>query len=93
MTSPHQSDFVFLRRALALARRSFGLASPNPHVGAVVVDSEGAVVGEGFHSYAEIKHAEILAVEQAGEKTNGATLYINLSLVPIRAAPARVPTP
>jgi len=78
VTSPHQSDFVFLRRALALAQQSFGLASPNPHVGAVVVGSEGAVVGEGFHSYAGIKHAEILAMEQAGEETKGATLYLNL---------------
>ncbi len=78
MTSPHQSDFVFLRRALELAQQSFGLASPNPHVGAVIVDSEGAVVSEGFHSYDGIKHAEILAMEQAGEKAQGATLYINL---------------
>jgi len=54
------------------------LASPNPHVGAVVVDSEGAVVGEAFHSYAGIKHAEVLAIEQAGETARGATLYINL---------------
>ena len=78
MDNSHETDLRHLRQALALAQRSFGLASPNPHVGAVVVDSEGVVVGEGFHSYAGIKHAEILAIEQAGEKTKGATLYLNL---------------
>ena len=68
----------FLRRALALAQRSFGLASPNPNVGAVIVDVDGAVIGEGFHTYDGVKHAEVLAIEQAGEKARGATLYINL---------------
>jgi diaminohydroxyphosphoribosylaminopyrimidine deaminase / 5-amino-6-(5-phosphoribosylamino)uracil reductase len=71
-------DYRHLRRALELAQQGFGLASPNPHVGAVIVDSEGAVVGEGSHAYAGIKHAEVLAIDQAGEKAKGATLYINL---------------
>jgi diaminohydroxyphosphoribosylaminopyrimidine deaminase/5-amino-6-(5-phosphoribosylamino)uracil reductase len=47
-------------------------------VGAVIVDAEGAVVGTGSHTYDGLKHAEILALEQAGEKARGATLYINL---------------
>jgi diaminohydroxyphosphoribosylaminopyrimidine deaminase / 5-amino-6-(5-phosphoribosylamino)uracil reductase len=73
-----ENDLAFLQRALELARRSFGLASPNPCVGAVLVDASGDVVGEGFHTYEGVKHAEILAIEQAGEKARGATLYINL---------------
>lgn len=71
-------DELFLRRALDLARQGIGLTSPNPCVGAVVVDSAGAIVGEGFHTYDGVKHAEILALEQAGAKSRGATLYINL---------------
>jgi diaminohydroxyphosphoribosylaminopyrimidine deaminase/5-amino-6-(5-phosphoribosylamino)uracil reductase len=73
-----QSDRLFLQRALKLAQKSFGLASPNPNVGAVLVDQSGTVIGEGFHTYAGIKHAEVLAIEQAGEKARASTLYINL---------------
>ena len=47
-------------------------------MGAVVVDSEGRIIGEGFHTFEGIKHAEVLALEQAGDKARGATLYINL---------------
>ena len=54
------------------------MASPNPRVGAVIVDTNGAIVGTGSHTYDGVKHAEILALEQAGEKARGATLYINL---------------
>lgn len=78
MALPHQSEEVFLRRALALVQRSIGLASPNPNVGAVLVDDSGNAVGEGFHTYDGVKHAEVLAIEAAGEKARGATLYINL---------------
>ncbi len=78
LTTSDYSDGVFLRRALDLARKSFGLASPNPNVGALLVNDRGEIVGEGFHTYAGIKHAEVLALEQAGEKARGATLYINL---------------
>ena len=73
-----ETDYRHLRRALELAQRGFGLASPNPHVGAVIVDSEGSIAGEGFHTYNGVKHAEVLAIEQAGEKARGATLYLNL---------------
>jgi diaminohydroxyphosphoribosylaminopyrimidine deaminase/5-amino-6-(5-phosphoribosylamino)uracil reductase len=47
-------------------------------VGATLVDDDGIVVGEGIHTYDGVKHAEILAIEQAGEKARGSTLYINL---------------
>src|SRR6266480_165603 len=74
----NEPDQFFLHRALELAEKSFGLASPNPNVGALLVDADGVVVGEGFHTYDGLKHAEILAIERAGAKARGATLYINL---------------
>jgi len=73
-----ETDQQHLRRALELAQRSFGLASPNPNVGAVVVDTRGQVVGEGFHTYEGVKHAEVLAMEIAGGRAHGATLYLNV---------------
>jgi diaminohydroxyphosphoribosylaminopyrimidine deaminase/5-amino-6-(5-phosphoribosylamino)uracil reductase len=72
------TDELFLRRALDLASEGIGLTSPNPCVGAVIVDANGAVVGSGSHTYDGVKHAEILALEQAGSAARGATLYINL---------------
>jgi diaminohydroxyphosphoribosylaminopyrimidine deaminase / 5-amino-6-(5-phosphoribosylamino)uracil reductase len=72
------TDELLLRRALDLAQQGIGLTSPNPCVGAVVVDAKGTIVGTGSHTYVGLKHAEILAIEQAGEKARGATLYINL---------------
>jgi diaminohydroxyphosphoribosylaminopyrimidine deaminase / 5-amino-6-(5-phosphoribosylamino)uracil reductase len=72
------SDELFVGRALELAREGIGLASPNPCVGAIIVDGNGKIVGSGSHKYDELKHAELLALEQAGEKARGATLYTNL---------------
>jgi diaminohydroxyphosphoribosylaminopyrimidine deaminase/5-amino-6-(5-phosphoribosylamino)uracil reductase len=66
-----------MARALELARTGTALAHPNPMVGAVVV-REGRVLGEGFHTYEGLKHAEILALERAGRFTRGATLYVTL---------------
>src|SRR5882762_574284 len=73
----HHTDEEFLRQALDLARRGIGLTAPNPNVGAVIVDDRGEVAGTGTHIYDGVKHAEILALEQAGERARGATLYIN----------------
>jgi diaminohydroxyphosphoribosylaminopyrimidine deaminase/5-amino-6-(5-phosphoribosylamino)uracil reductase len=74
----HNTDERFLSQALDLARQGIGLTSPNPCVGAVIVDAKGEIIGTGTHTYDGIKHAEILAIEQAGQKARGATLYINL---------------
>jgi diaminohydroxyphosphoribosylaminopyrimidine deaminase/5-amino-6-(5-phosphoribosylamino)uracil reductase len=74
----HHTDEQFLRRALDLARQGLGLASPNPHVGAVVVDPDGKIAGEATYTYADLKHAEVIALAQAGAKSRGGTLYINL---------------
>jgi len=65
-----------MARALALARRGEALASPNPQVGAVLVKN-GRAVGEGFHTYAGTRHAEVIAIEQAGRRARGSTLYID----------------
>jgi len=67
-----------MRRALELGRKGIALTSPNPHVGAVIVNSTGEIVGEGFHTYEGVKHAEVLAIEQAGDRSREATLYLNL---------------
>ena len=76
--SDRRTDEDFLREALDLARRGIGLTSPNPNVGAVIVTESGEVVGTGTHTYDGLKHAEILALEQAGERARGATVYLNL---------------
>ena len=76
--SNHVTDEGFLERALELARRGVGLTSPNPNVGAVLVDDQKQIVGEGFHTYDGVKHAEVLAIEQAGDRARGTTLYLNL---------------
>jgi diaminohydroxyphosphoribosylaminopyrimidine deaminase/5-amino-6-(5-phosphoribosylamino)uracil reductase len=70
-------DAGYMREALDLARQGRAQASPNPLVGAVLV-RDGHVVGRGFHTWAGVKHAEILALEEAGARARGATLYINL---------------
>src|SRR3954471_20773908 len=75
---PEHDHERFMRRALELARQGIALASPNPHVGAVIVSPSGEIVGEGFHTYYGLKHAEVLAIDRAGERARGATLYINL---------------
>jgi diaminohydroxyphosphoribosylaminopyrimidine deaminase/5-amino-6-(5-phosphoribosylamino)uracil reductase len=72
-----EADAVFMDRALELAARGVALASPNPMVGAVLV-REGKIIGEGFHTYDGVRHAEIVALDAAGENAHGATLYVNL---------------
>jgi diaminohydroxyphosphoribosylaminopyrimidine deaminase/5-amino-6-(5-phosphoribosylamino)uracil reductase len=67
----------YMREALDLARRGVGLASPNPIVGCVIV-RDGKVVGRGFHTWEGVKHAEILALEEAGANAKGATAYVTL---------------
>ncbi len=67
----------YMAEALALARRGTALTSPNPMVGAVIV-RDGEIVGRGFHTWAGLKHAEILALEDAGERAQGATIYLTL---------------
>jgi diaminohydroxyphosphoribosylaminopyrimidine deaminase/5-amino-6-(5-phosphoribosylamino)uracil reductase len=63
--------------ALALAREGVALASPNPMVGCVIVSGDDAV-GFGTHTWEGVKHAEVLALEQAGARARGATVYVTL---------------
>jgi diaminohydroxyphosphoribosylaminopyrimidine deaminase/5-amino-6-(5-phosphoribosylamino)uracil reductase len=71
-------DEVYMARCLALAELGQGTVSPNPLVGAVVLDAQGRVVGEGYHQRAGDAHAEVIALNQAGERAQGGTLYVNL---------------
>jgi diaminohydroxyphosphoribosylaminopyrimidine deaminase / 5-amino-6-(5-phosphoribosylamino)uracil reductase len=71
------TDSDFMREALALARQGRGLTSPNPMVGAVVV-SEGSVVGRGFYTWDGVRHAEVIALAEAGDRARGATVYVTL---------------
>ena len=66
-----------LQRALELAERGRGTTHPNPLVGAVLV-RDGAVVGEGWHELAGGPHAEVMALEAAGERARGATLFVTM---------------
>lgn len=70
-----------MRRALRLAARAIGNTHPNPMVGAVIV-RDGEQVGAGFHAFAGALHAEAVALEQAGERARGATLYATLEPCP-----------
>jgi diaminohydroxyphosphoribosylaminopyrimidine deaminase/5-amino-6-(5-phosphoribosylamino)uracil reductase len=67
-----------MRRALQLAALGEGHTSPNPLVGAVLLDRQGALVGEGFHARAGEPHAEVMALAQAGERARGGTLVVTL---------------
>ena len=67
-----------MQQALDLASRGIGLTSPNPAVGALVVEGDDKIIGRGTHTYEGVKHAEVLALEQAGTKAQGATLYLTL---------------
>jgi diaminohydroxyphosphoribosylaminopyrimidine deaminase/5-amino-6-(5-phosphoribosylamino)uracil reductase len=67
-----------MRRALEHARRGLGRTTPNPVVGACVVTREGIVVGDGCHERAGEPHAEVFALEEAGDRARGSTLYCTL---------------
>jgi diaminohydroxyphosphoribosylaminopyrimidine deaminase/5-amino-6-(5-phosphoribosylamino)uracil reductase len=71
------ADERWMTQALDLARKSIGLASPNPNVGCVLV-KDGHVVGEGFHEYDRRDHAEIVALKMARGEARGATAYVTL---------------
>jgi diaminohydroxyphosphoribosylaminopyrimidine deaminase/5-amino-6-(5-phosphoribosylamino)uracil reductase len=70
-------DERFMAQAIKLAQKAEGKTSPNPMVGCVIVKN-GHIIGEGYHHKAGEPHAEILAFEEAGDKANGATLYVTL---------------
>jgi diaminohydroxyphosphoribosylaminopyrimidine deaminase/5-amino-6-(5-phosphoribosylamino)uracil reductase len=71
-------DRDYMDRALSLAERGRGRTSPNPLVGAVVVSDDGLVVGQGYHRRVGEAHAETIALDEAGDRARGATLYCTL---------------
>ncbi len=82
-----EKDIYWMRRALELARRGIGVSSPNPAVGCVILDRAGQVVGEGWHEYDLLDHAEIVALNEAKQhaltyqkedRLKGGTAYITL---------------
>jgi len=78
MSQPILSPEMAMRRALELATSGEGFVEPNPMVGAVVVDPEGRLIGEGYHQQFGGPHAEVHALNQAAGRTEGATLYVTL---------------
>ena len=77
-----ERDRYWMQRALELARRGVAVTSPNPAVGCVILDRAGQVVGEGWHEYDLLDHAEIVALrvaqQHAGERVRGGTAYVTL---------------
>ncbi len=67
----------YMRMAIELAKKGAGAVNPNPMVGAVVVKN-GEVIGRGYHKFFGGPHAEVYALEEAGEKAEGATIYVTL---------------
>ena len=78
MTESFETLEQVMHRAVALAVRGEGRVEPNPAVGAVVVDEELRVLGEGWHTAFGEAHAEVVALESAGESARGATLVVTL---------------
>ena len=73
-----EKDAPWMLRALELARNGIALCSPNPTVGCVILDREGALAGEGWHEYDRLDHAEIVAIRNSGNKAQGGTAYVTL---------------
>jgi diaminohydroxyphosphoribosylaminopyrimidine deaminase / 5-amino-6-(5-phosphoribosylamino)uracil reductase len=70
---------VAMQRAITLSEKGLGKCAPNPIVGAVIIDSAGNVIGEGFHDRMNSKdHAEVIAINNAGVRTKGATMVVTL---------------
>ncbi len=77
-TTLTDTDEKHLRRTLELAERGRGQTSPNPVVGAVVVNADGDVIGEGYHHAYGAPHAERVAIESCSRDTTGGTIYVSL---------------
>lgn len=71
------TDESLIRRTLALAARARGRTSPNPMVGALVLKN-GKIISEGYHKKAGTAHAEVIAIDRAGDEARGSTLYVSL---------------
>src|SRR2546423_15421452 len=83
------ADLHWSARALELARQADFRTSPNPMVGAVVLDRDGHLAGEGYHEAKGQPHAEAAALGEAGERARGGTVYV--SFEPCTLAPSEPP--
>ncbi len=73
-----ETDRRMMARAIELAANGVGRVSPGPLVGCVIVDSSGEIAGEGFYVYEDVKHAETMALQQAGDRARGGCAYVSL---------------
>ena len=71
-------DRHFMQNALAMANRGLGTTAPNPSVGAVIVNDDGVILGRGWTQPGGRPHAEVAALERAGDTARGATIYVTL---------------
>jgi diaminohydroxyphosphoribosylaminopyrimidine deaminase/5-amino-6-(5-phosphoribosylamino)uracil reductase len=71
------TDLEYIQLALQLAAQGAAIVAPNPLVGSVVV-KDGEIAGRGYHRYDDLKHAEVWALEEAGGRARGSTVYVNL---------------
>jgi diaminohydroxyphosphoribosylaminopyrimidine deaminase/5-amino-6-(5-phosphoribosylamino)uracil reductase len=78
MQQPFASREAVMRRAIDLARKGAGFVEPNPMVGAVIVDDDLRLAGEGWHEQFGGPHAEVQALARAGAQARGATLFVTL---------------
>lgn len=78
MLSPQSLDEYYMAQCLSLAEKGRTSVSPNPMVGAVVLNASGKKISEGYHLRPGEPHAEVIALDRAGEASRGGTLYINL---------------
>jgi diaminohydroxyphosphoribosylaminopyrimidine deaminase/5-amino-6-(5-phosphoribosylamino)uracil reductase len=82
MATQQDQDIYWMQRALELARRGIGISSPNPAVGCVILDCAGQVIGEGWHEYDLLDHAEVAALkvaqQHAAARLKGGTAYVTL---------------
>ena len=70
---------AFMQRAIALSEKALGRTAPNPIVGALIIGADGSVIAEGFHDRTSCAdHAEVVALKIAGDKAQGATMYVTL---------------
>ena len=82
MTAPSDLDLHWMRRAIELARNGIGVTSPNPAVGCAILDAAGQPIGEGWHEYDKLYHAEVAALkaaqQHAQDRIRGGTAYVTL---------------
>ncbi len=71
------ADYQYMQRALSLAKQGAGHVNPNPMVGAVIVKDD-RIIGEGFHEFYGGPHAEVNAIKNCTQKTEGASIYVTL---------------